>query len=212
MTKFLFVRHGTTTWVDTQLLHGITDVPLNEKGRQQAKATAKALADIKANKIYSSPLSRSAETAQIIGKTTGLTPILKKSLVEINFGWLEGKKIRDHDRQDYGKIIEFFDHHLFNVVRTVSGEPQSRFRARVTAGWNEILSENPTGTVIIVAHSGVINTILLHLFGKTYLNGNAYHHLNPCSITEINVDTGKGAEMVRLNDLDHLPEDLRWQA
>lgn len=212
MTTFLLVRHGTTDWVDTQLLHGITDVPLNQKGRAQATAVAKALNIYKANKLYTSSLSRCAETAQIIGKTTNLKPVPMKSLVEIDFGWLEGKKIRDHDRQDYGKMIEFLDHHLFNLVRAISGEPQSRFSARVIAGWSRILNENPSGTVIIVAHSGVINTILLHLFGKKYLNGNAYHHLDPCSITEVKVTATGNAEMVQLNNSNHMPENLHWQA
>lgn len=209
MTTYLLVRHGTTAWVDTQLLHGITDIPLNERGREQASSAAAALKDSGATKMYSSSLSRCAETAHIIGKAAGIEPILTDSLVEINFGWLEGKKIRDHDFSEYSKLVELFDHHFFTLVRALSGESKSRFERRVLRGWLEIVNENPSGTVIVVAHSGVLNTILMHFFNKQFLNGNAYHHLNPCSITEISVDAGGSAKMVRLNDRSHIPEDLQ---
>jgi broad specificity phosphatase PhoE len=209
LTTYLLVRHGTTDWVDTQLLHGITDIPLNERGREQASSAAGALKNSGALKMYSSSLSRCAETAQIIGKSAGLEPILTDSLVEINFGWLEGKKIRDHDFSEYSKLVELIDHHYFTLVRALSGESKSRFERRVLRGWLEIMNENPSGTVIIVAHSGVLNTILMHFFGKQFLNGSAYHHLNPCSITEISVETGGSAKMVRLNDRSHIPENLQ---
>jgi len=62
---------------------------------------------------------------------------------------------------------------------------------------------------MVVAHSGVINTLLLHLFDTQYLNGNAYHHLNPCSITEVEVDLEGHAEMIKFNDRSHIPENLQ---
>jgi len=204
LVKIILVRHGTTDWVDTQLLHGITDVPLNTKGRHQAQETALALKECGANIIFSSSLSRCMETAQIIGTAIGVDPNPIDALVEIDFGWLEGKRIRDHDLGEYNKLVEFFDHHIFNIVRLMSGESRRIFSNRVLKGWQTILTENPKGPIIIIGHSGVFNTILMHLFGKTHLNGNPYHHLNPCSITEIHMDQTGTATMVRINDCSHL--------
>jgi len=209
LTDYLLVRHGTTAWVDDHLLHGITDIPLNQRGREQAQSAAQALAERGADRLYSSSLSRCAETAQIIGKSTNLTPILMDTLVEIDFGWLEGKKIRDHDYGEYSKLVEFIDHHLFNIVRALSGESKSKFDKRILKSWATIKAQNPTGTVIVVAHSGVINTILLDLFDTQYLNGNSYHHLNPCSITEVKVGLEGYAEMIELNGRSHIPESLQ---
>jgi len=134
LTRYLLVRHGTTAWVDTNLLHGITDIPLNQRGREQAATVAQALSDRDADKLYSSILSRCAETAQIIGTSTNLSPIMMDALVEIDFGWLEGKPIRDHDNGEYSKLVEFFDHHYFNIVRAISGESKSKFNKRVLNG------------------------------------------------------------------------------
>jgi broad specificity phosphatase PhoE len=208
LTTYLIVRHGTTEWVDTQFLHGITDIPLNEKGRAQAAAAAKALADSGAKKIYTSPLLRCAQTADAISQPLGLKPIVNDGLTEIDFGWLEGRKIRDHDNGEYGKLVEFFDHYMFMVVRALSGETRAKLAKRVMPVWQKILEENPSGTMIIVTHSGVINTLLTQLFGKQYMNGNAYYHLSPAGITEIDVDQDLHARLVRLNDSSHIPDEL----
>jgi len=208
LARFLLIRHGTTDWVDAQILHGITDVQLNALGRAQAEDTAQALAGTAVNNIYASSLSRCMETAKVIGNAAGVDPLPMDALIEIDFGWLEGKKIRDHDRGEYSKLIEFFDHQVFNLVRVLSGEPKKKFSKRVLGAWEQIVSENPQGTAIVVGHSGVFNTILMHLFGNRYLNGNSYHHLNPCSITEIRLKGGP-AELARLNDRSHLLEENR---
>ncbi|MDO9546096.1 MAG: histidine phosphatase family protein [Pelolinea sp.] len=207
MRDLLLVRHGTTDWVDQQILHGITDIPLNKKGEAQAEETAQALKNSGAQKIYTSSLTRCVQTAQAIGKEIGFKPILMDSLVEINFGWLEGKHYRDHDKGEYGKLVEFYDERIHHLIRMLSGEPKRNLKKRVLIGWNSILADNPKGTVIVVAHSGVFSSILFHYFGKTFLNGDSYYHLNPCSITEIHINDSGQADLIRLSDHSHLSEE-----
>ena len=207
MATFLLVRHGTTDWVEGRIMHGITDIPLNKKGKIQAEETARALRGCGAKKLYTSSLSRCVQTAQSIGNQIGSKPTSMDSLVELDFGWLEGKHLRDHDKGDYGKLLEIIDHHFFNLIRIVSGESKKNLNQRVLNGWNTILAENPEGTAIVVAHSAVFNSILFHYFGKVHLNGDAYYHLNPCSITEVSIDVSNQAELIRLNDRSHLSEE-----
>ncbi len=206
MANFLLVRHGTTDWVEGQILHGITDIPLNKKGEMQAEETARALRGCGAKRLYTSSLSRCVQTAQAIGNQIGSKPISMDNLVELNFGWLEGKHLRDHDKGEYGKLLEIIDHYFFNLIRVISGESKKNLNQRVFNGWNTILAENPEGTAVVVAHSAVFNSILFHYFGKAHLNGNAYYHLNPCSITEISIDASNQAKLIRLNDRSHLSE------
>jgi broad specificity phosphatase PhoE len=207
LATILLVRHGTTDWVEGQILHGITDIPLNKKGKMQAEETARALRGCGAKKLYTSSLSRCVQTAQEIGNQIGVKPISMDSLVELDFGWLEGKHLRDHDKGEYGKLLEVVDHHTSNIIRMVSGESKKKFNQRVLNGWNTILAENPKGTTIVVAHSAVFNSILFHYFGKAHLNGDTYHHLNPCSITEVSINVSNQAELIRLNDHMHLSEE-----
>ncbi|HUV15914.1 MAG TPA: histidine phosphatase family protein, partial [Pelolinea sp.] len=82
MRQILLVRHGTTEWVDKHVLHGITDIPLNENGLRQARETARALKSIKASHMYTSPLSRCLQTAEIIGEQADLKPVMLDGLKE----------------------------------------------------------------------------------------------------------------------------------
>ena len=208
MTTLLLVRHGTTEWVETELLHGITDIPLNDKGRRQAADAAKVLKNANASLLYSSPLSRCLGTAEEISKTTGLEPILVKELAEIDFGWLEGTRIRAHDVKDYGKLQERFDHWKFNLIRGISGESRRSLVRRVRAGLARILDESAGKTVIVVAHSGIFNTILMYYYGKKHLKeGETYHRLLPGSVTELLYSGGKKPELKRLNDISHIARE-----
>ena len=208
LTTFLLVRHGATEWLEKGILHGVTDVPLNRKGKAQARKAAHALKDSGAQKLYTSSLSRCVETAREISKTTRLDPIQMDNLVELDFGWREGKPLHDHSSNGLDKFRSAIILRLDNLIRVISGETLKKFDQRVLTGWRSILSENPSGTVIVVSHSAVANRIMFHYFGNKHLDGKPYHHFHPCSITEISINPSNQAELVRLNDHSHLPKDL----
>ena len=207
MRQILLVRHGTTEWVDKHILHGITDIPLNENGLRQARESARALKPIKASRMYTSPLSRCLQTAEIIGEETGLIPNKLDGLKELNFGWLEGRPFRDHSSQNFNRLIKLYDHFTHQVIRAITGEPIGRFRSRVLEAWGRILEENPEGPVIVVGHSAVFNTILIHYFGKNFPKGHTYYAMSPGSINEIRIAGNGTAELIRLNDISHLSEE-----
>ena len=64
--RLYLVRHGETVWNFENRIQGASDVPLNEKGREQAQDLANKLQEIKFFKIFSSPLVRALETAKIL--------------------------------------------------------------------------------------------------------------------------------------------------
>ena len=63
-----FIRHGQTDWNLERKIQGCTDIPLNEKGVLDAEAAAEKVAEIKWDRIISSPLSRARQTAEILNK------------------------------------------------------------------------------------------------------------------------------------------------
>ena len=204
MTHIILVRHGTTDWVDRHILHGITDIPLNANGLRQARQAADALKDVQARAMYSSPLSRCLQTAGEIGAILGLEPIPRDGFKEIDFGWLEGKPIRDHSAQDFRPLVNLIDHYLHNFIRSVSGESRTAFEKRVNAAWDAVLGENPLGTVIVVGHSAVFNTILIRHFGRNFPPGKTYYTLHPGSITEIRMARDGRASLVRMGEAGHI--------
>lgn len=91
LTTFALVRHGQTDWNAERRLQGSTDIPLNDVGRGQARDAVAILAPYEWDAIVSSPLSRAAETADLIAEGLGLTVSRRvPELTERSFGPAEG--------------------------------------------------------------------------------------------------------------------------
>ena len=85
-TRICLVRHGETAWNAERRLQGHTDIPLNETGLAQARATAASLATERFDAAYCSDLTRARQTAEAIANCCGLAPGFDASLRERNFG------------------------------------------------------------------------------------------------------------------------------
>jgi len=91
--RVYLLRHGETNWnKEGKIQGGGFDIPLNENGRNQARAAARAMEDIPVSLIASSPLSRATETADILtqGRDHYYERILVPGLREMSFGEFEG--------------------------------------------------------------------------------------------------------------------------
>lgn len=94
-----FIRHGETDWNREQRYQGQTDIPINDRGREQAQRNGLVLrdlvdADLDAIDFVASPLSRATETMQIVRRGLGLDeePFRRdQRLIESNFGHWEGQ-------------------------------------------------------------------------------------------------------------------------
>ena len=95
---FYLVRHGQTDWNRAGKIQGTTDIPLNETGRQQAEQLAAVLkersgypAGTRIDAVYTSPLARAFQTAEILAKEGKLPLRRLTGLRERDFGCWEGK-------------------------------------------------------------------------------------------------------------------------
>ena len=103
--KLILVRHGETQLNKDALIQGINSVPLNGAGRSHAQAIASALARDLPFELYTSPLTRALETAQIIFKTVGVAPKPLRELEEADAGELEGLT-REEMRRRYPEFVK----------------------------------------------------------------------------------------------------------
>jgi len=88
------IRHGETDWNRKALFQGVSDIPLNETGYDQARRTAVLLEGQPWSALYCSPLSRTTQTATELGRITGLgEPTPLPDVIERSFGELEGLSV-----------------------------------------------------------------------------------------------------------------------
>ena len=82
------VRHGKTELNKAKVLQGRSNFPLNEEGVRQAEETAERLGDVTFAYVFSSPLVRSVQTAEIIAPQ--IKPVIDERLIEMDYGPYEG--------------------------------------------------------------------------------------------------------------------------
>ena len=92
------VRHGETEWSASGAHTGRTDVPLNERGRQRARALGALLRGREFAKVLTSPLQRARETCALAG--FGDVAVVDPDLQEWDYGIYEGKKTADIRKTD----------------------------------------------------------------------------------------------------------------
>jgi len=90
VTTLLLVRHGETNWNAERRWQGHADVPLNDRGRKQARTLAEQLAGERIDVIYTSDLSRARDTADAVGARLGVEVVVDPDLREIDAGAIEG--------------------------------------------------------------------------------------------------------------------------
>jgi broad specificity phosphatase PhoE len=145
------LRHGQTDWNIDMRLQGISDIPMNDYGRQQAETAAKVLAGQDWDKIVSSPLSRAVETAEIVAKYLAAPYVGQHPLLlERSFGIAEGMGYEEW-RTEYP-----------NGLNAPEAESMEELTARCWTLLDALVSEHPGQRVLTVSHGALIRR-LIHL-------------------------------------------------
>jgi broad specificity phosphatase PhoE len=198
MLMFL-VRHAESTWNRAKKIQGQRDPQLSAYGKKEARLLAKRFKDLTFDAVYTSPLKRAYQTAEIVvGKKTPI--IREEGLNEICLGEWEGKTLRNI-RKEYG---ETFDRWAVRPtrIRIPGGEDFRAFVRRVKTTLRSIESAHEGRNVLVVCHGGVISTyatIVLNLppddvWCLTVKNASL-------TIVEVGAELHK---LITFNDISHL--------
>lgn len=154
MTDVLLVRHGRTEWNQVGRLQGHEDIPLDDVGTAQAAAAAQALAGEGWQQIVSSPLARALATAELIARACGLAaPVTEAAFVE----------------RSYGAASGMYDHEVrarWPDRRWPDGESRDDVYRRARPALDRLAAAAPDGRVIVVAHGGLIRSLVAGLEGR----------------------------------------------
>lgn len=179
MHRIYFVRHGETVWNVENKICGMTDSPLTENGRAQARQIGALVhaSGLHIDEILYSPLSRAADTAKAIAAATGIPAREEPRLREQCFGKYEGtprdgaefKVSKTHfaDRYDGGESMLQLAQRLYNLL--------------------DELKADENKTYLLVAHNGIARVVQSYFYDMTNEEYAAFGIQN-CELREFTFD------------------------
>lgn len=181
----LLARHGETDHnVPPQRVQGWIDIPLNQRGREQARELAEAVRDRAVTAVYASHLSRARETGEIVAEALGLDLAVDERLAESNRGSWEGRLIEEIERDEPALWAAWM--RGGEEFRFPGGESLREHADRVA----EALAEIGRGTLpaLVVCHGGTIRCA----FALQHPRGlDAFHELDVPNAQPMELSPGR---------------------
>ena len=160
MTRIYFTRHGQTFWNVERRMQGQSNSDLTPLGVKQAIALGQRLKDTELDVIYSSSLSRSMRTAELIRGKRKLDIIPEDDFREIDLGEWQGKLMSEVEKQEPEMVDNFWNHPELYI--RPNAETYLQLRERAGKKLEEIVAANKGKKILIVTHGVVLKT--LHSF------------------------------------------------
>jgi broad specificity phosphatase PhoE len=206
----ILIRHGESLSNREGRVQGQADVKLSDTGRQQATAVASWCKSQSFHKksceLWSSPLCRARETADVIGTAIGLSAQIEDKLVELNAGVFQGHLWDDLADRFPEDVAQW---RSGDVDFQIPGGESRRQLAERGRHALQSLSCRPVDSMVIVAHGGVLTAALGLLVGREHpLLANVVERpftrlpaLGNCSVSQLK---WPGPELLSFNQMDHL--------
>jgi broad specificity phosphatase PhoE len=207
LQEMLLVRHGESTANAKGIWQGQMEFPLSERGRAQASLAGHGLSSEPFEGLYSSPLSRAFETAEIIRDRAGFAGqvVPFDGLSERNGGILEGHTWAEQEHRNPELAKKFLAIPEEERWALVGAETDEEVIARFEEALSSIRALHPGGTrIVVVSHGGVMRAFLRKHFGPDVLPG-AQRAAN-ASITRLQWGE-TGPRLLEVASTAHLTED-----
>ncbi len=150
-SRAVLLRHGATEWSLSGQHTGLTDIPLLEQGREQAKAAGELLKGLSFAQVLASPLQRALETATL----AGFSPELNPDLVEWDYGAYEGRTSADIGQENPGWTL------------WTDGVPDGERAAEVGRRADRVIERvrQVQGDTLLVAHGHMLRVLTARWLG-----------------------------------------------
>jgi len=207
MIHIILIRHGRTAWNtgegQDERFRGVLDMPLAEKGVDQAQVTAGRLARWPLAAVYSSPLQRALRTAEIIALPHGLAVQALPGLSSMNYGEWAGQLHAEVARR-WPDLYSSWRRDPFSI-QIPGGESTADLRDRAMAALRAVVARHTDGeTLVFVTHQIVTKVLVCAMAG---LPNGAYWQVrqNLCNLNRFDYNPATQAfSVVGLNDTCHL--------
>jgi probable phosphoglycerate mutase len=200
-TRLYLVRHGATQLTAEDRFSGAVNVHLSDEGRLQAEQLARRLADDNISAIYSSPLDRTVETAEILAEPHGLKPVLKDGLREINHGHWEGLSRKEVEEEFHEEYLAW-ETDPFSFAPE-QGESGISVLARALPVIRDIVVAHMDQNIVVVSHKATVRLVLSSFLG---FDGRGYRDRldqAPACLNILDFKDPVHARLMLFNDISH---------
>jgi probable phosphomutase (TIGR03848 family) len=201
VTLVLLVRHGLTAGTGHVLTGRTPGIPLDDRGREQARALAARLAAVPLDAIVTSPLERCRQTAEAIAAARDGHPVAVHTdpeLAEVSYGDWTGKPLKKLAKEPMWRVVQA--HPSGARFPGADGEslPQVQCRAvGAVRAWTARLG--PDAVYLICSHGDVIKSVIADCLGL-HLDMFQRIQVDPCSLTVVRF-TPLRPFLIRMNDV-----------
>ncbi len=187
--RIYLMRHGEVSYYEDGRPVHPDGVPLTAAGREQTQAAADALAGIEFDRVITSSLPRTVETARIVAP--GLEPEPWPELRELTSG-----RLADFSAEELeGMFLTAFKDVVPEDARFLGGETIGALYDRVIDAVERLLADDGWDIVLAVLHGGVNRAILSYALtgGRTFL-GNLEQAPACINVLDVGVGAARGAD------------------
>jgi probable phosphoglycerate mutase len=209
-TRVYFVRHGSTQLTAENRFSGAVGVDLSEHGRAQVRRLAERIAPDHLSAVYTSPLSRTVETAEILAAPHRLRPIREDGLREISHGRWEGLTRSEVEVRFPGEY-EAWEADPFTFA-PVDGETGLAVLARALPVIRRIVVAHPNSTVLVVSHKATLRLVLASLLGMDARGYRDRLDQSPACLNVVDFKDASRARLMLFNDVSHYADQPRAAA
>ncbi|HUR81357.1 MAG TPA: histidine phosphatase family protein [Thermoanaerobaculia bacterium] len=206
-TRIFLVRHGATQLTAEDRFSGAVGVDLSEEGRWQAARLGERLQRQGIDAAYCSPLSRTVETAQIIGGRCGVTATPMNGLEEISHGRWEGLTRREVEERYHDEYVAWEEDPF--AFAPEGGESGVAVLARALPAMRTIVTRHPGQRVLVVSHKATIRLILSSLIGFDARGYRDRLDQAPACLNVLDFRDSVHARLMLFNDTSHYSERPR---
>jgi len=201
MAELILVRHGETVWNVEKIYRGRTDVKLDEVGIEQAELLGKYLSNWELEAIYSSPLKRALDTANIIARYHKIGVHITDGLIDFDYG--EWQSLPEQEVKKLYLTLHDEWHNNPHKAKMPGGESLADVRERAAGVVDDVFSKYE-GSVVLVSHRVVNKVLICSLLG---LDNSCFWNIKQDvgGITIFDYVDGRFV-LTRHNDTSHLKE------
>lgn len=161
--RIWLARHGETPYNVERRFQGQSDVPLSDRGREQARELGDAAARHAFASLWTSPALRARQTAEIVAERLGLEPVEEPRLTETDAGVWTGRLFAEVEAEDPEGFAAFI--RAEGDFAFPGGESFAQQRERVLAALDDIRAAGPL-PALVVCHRQAMRLAIESLHGR----------------------------------------------